>query len=331
MPGRRDSGLDEGGLDSDVQKYYMMGLAESTQKLYACGMRKYLKVCSAAKLTPVPASEDTLCHFAATLATEGLRHRTIKSYMAGICHWHISDGRGDPFAVGLHRLHYVMRGVKRAEGRVGVAKQEGRPITPCLLLKIKSVWDPKANDADVVMLWAACCLAYFGFMRVGELTVPNDEAYEASTHLSWGDISVDNPSAPTCMEVRLKASKTDPFRHGISLFIGKVPSQLCPMSAMLAYLTARSNDEGPLFRYLDGRLLTRQRLVASVREALEEAGVDPGRYNGHSFRIGAATTAAARGLEDSTVRTLGRWKSLAYLEYIKIPREQLATYTARLC
>ncbi len=68
-----------------------------------------------------------------------------------------------------------------------------------------------------------------------------------------------------------------------------------------------------------------------MREALEEAGVDPGRYNGHSFRIGAATTAAARGLEDSTVRTLGRWKSLAYLEYIKIPREQLATYTARLC
>ncbi len=45
----------------------------------------------------------------------------------------------------------------------------------------------------------------------------------------------------------------------------------------------------------------------------------------------AATTAAARGLEDSTVRTLGRWKSLAYLDYIKIPREQLSTYSARLC
>ncbi len=57
-----------------------------------------------------------------------------------------------------------------------------------------------------------------------------------------------------------------------------------------------------------------------MKDALDEAGVDPGQYSGHSFRIGAATTAAARGLEDSTVRTLGRWKSLAYLEYIKIPR-----------
>ncbi len=133
------------------------------------------------------------------------------------------------------------------------------------------------------------------------------------------------------MEVRLKLSKTDPFRQGISLFIGKVSSQLCPVSAMLAYLIVRGNGDGPLFRFHDGRPLTRQRLVSAVKGALDVAGVNPGHYSGHSFRIGAATTAAARGLEDSMVRTLGRWKSLAYLDYIKIPREQLATYSARLC
>ena len=71
--------------------------------------------------------------------------------------------------------------------------------------------------------------------------------------------------------------------------------------------------------------------MTAVKEALDAAGVESGQYSGHSFRIGVATTAAARGLEDSTVRTLGRWKSLAYLEYIRIPRVQLANYTARLC
>ena len=44
-------------------------------------------------------------------------------------------------------------------------------------------------------------------------------------------------------------------------------------------------------------LLTRQRFVVTVHSALREAG----HYAGHSFRIGTATTAAARGLEDSTV------------------------------
>ena len=179
----------------------------------------------------------------------------------------------------------------------------------------------------MAMLWAACCLAYFGFMRIGELTVPSDGAYDASAHLSWGDITVDDLACPSRMEVRIKASKTDPFRQGISL--GKVASDLCPVSAMLAYLVVRGSHAGPLFKFSDGRSLTRQRLVTAVKEALDAAGVESGQYSGHSFRIGAA--AAARGLEDSTVRTLGRWKSLAYLEYIRIPRVQLANYTARLC
>ena len=55
---------DQGGLGSPVQ---MMGLAESTHKLYACGVHRFTGICSAAGLAAVPASEETLCHFAATL------------------------------------------------------------------------------------------------------------------------------------------------------------------------------------------------------------------------------------------------------------------------
>ena len=184
----------------------------------------------------------------------------------------------------------------------------------------------------MVMLWAACCLAYFGFMRIGELTVSSDDAYDSASHLSWGDSAVDDPACPSCMEVRVKASKTDPFQQGISLLIGRVASDLCPVSAMLAYLVVRGNQTGPpLFKFQDGRPLTRQRFVMAVKEALDAAGVEAGQYSGHSFRIGAATTAAARGLEDSTVRTLGRWKSLAYLEYIRIPHAQLAGYVSWSC
>ena len=36
-----------------------------------------------------------------------------------------------------------------------------------------------------------------------------------------------------------------------------------------------------------------------VRKALEQAGLDPAVYAGHSFRIGAVTTTAQRGVQDS--------------------------------
>ena len=54
------------------------------------------------------------------------------------------------------------------------------------------------------------------------------------------------------------------------------------------------------------------------------------RYSGHSFQIGAATTAAEVGLEDSLIKTLGRWESSAYLLYVRVPREKLASVSVQL-
>jgi len=41
-------------------------------------------------------------------------------------------------------------------------------------------------------------------------------------------------------------------------------------------------------------------------------------YSGHSFCIGAVTTAAATGIADSTIQTLGQLQSSAYLLYIRL-------------
>ena len=98
---------------------------------------------------------------------------------------------------------------------------------------------------------------------------------------------------------------------------------LCSVVAVLAYMAVRDRSPGPLFRWEDNRYLTRESFVRGVRKALEEAGYAGKDYAGHSFRIGAATTAARCGLQDSLIKTLGRWESSAYTLYIRTPPETL--------
>ena len=67
-----------------------------------------------------------------------------------------------------------------------------------------------------------------------------------------------------------------------------------------------------------------------MRQALSAARMDTKGYTGHRFRIGAATTAAHVGVEDSVIKMLGRWESSAYQQYLRTPQDALAAISARL-
>jgi site-specific recombinase XerD len=103
------------------------------------------------------------------------------------------------------------------------------------------------------MFWAACCLAYFGFLHSSEFTVPNGAIFLQALH--------------------------------------------------------------PLFVRFNGVMLTRTYLSERLRRLLSDAGI-PGNFSSHSFRIGAATSAALAGVPDHLIQTLGQWSSSAYLTYI---------------
>ena len=60
-----------------------------------------------------------------------------------------------------------------------------------------------------------------------------------------------------------------------------------------------------------------------------QAGMCPSNYASQSFRIGAATTAAAAGLPTWLIKTLGRWSSDAYLTY-DCPTNVIASVPAAL-
>lgn len=175
------------------------------------------------------------------------------------------------------------------------------------------------------MLWAVCTTCFFGFFRLGEL-VANTRQDDQNT-LQYRDVAIDSIISPTMLEIRLRHSKTDRFGAGVSIFLGRSLNDLCPVAAMLAFLVVRGGNDGPLFCNPDGSPVTKYQVISNVRLALQTLGLDDKAYAGHSFRIGAATTAAERGLEDSLIKALGRWESEAFQLYIRTPREKLAAIT----
>ena len=93
------------------------------------------------------------------------------------------------------------------------------------------------------------------------------------------------------------------------------------------YLHFRGNKPGPLFLRKNGLPLTREVFITWLRNNIARLG-SKGNYSGHSFRIGAATTAAAAGIPDQLIKTLGRWLSNAI--YIRTPPSMLEGVTGRL-
>lgn len=269
---------------------------------------------------PFPVSEKGLLLFVGFLYKEKLAPGTIKSYLAAVRYEQISRGLGNPQINLMPQLEYTLKGIKRSSSG---ATRRRLPITPGILGRLKQVWQRDPAKRDARMLWAASCLCFFGFLRSGEVVCPSERAFDPAIHLGVGDVKVDSHTAPTHIEVRIKASKTDPFRLGVSLHIGKTGEALCPVGAVLSYIAARGCQPGPLFIWKDGRFLTRDGFVTSLRAVLKEAGYAATDYAGHSFRIGAATTAARCGIQDSLIKTLGRWESTAYTRYIRTAPEVL--------
>ena len=108
-------------------------------------------------------------------------------------------------------------------------------------------------------LWAPCNLASFGFLSSSKFTVPCLSSFSYEAHLSLTYIAIDSLESPTCVRIRVKVWKTDPFRKGCFIHIGK---GLYPQfGSRLAYLAVRRNKKGPVILFQGVPPLSRAALL----------------------------------------------------------------------
>ena len=257
-------------------------------------------------LTPLPLHQINIIRFVAYLASSGVAYSSIHTYHSGIRFLQLAQGLPDPCLASFPLLEYVLRGIHQLP--MLNPCQLHLPFTPEILHLLFTSWlqASQVNHHNATMLWATCCTGFFVFMRSGEFTCPFCQTFRPSM-FGPQDVTVDSHLNPRVVSICLGHSEADPFNNGVTIYLGRTDHVICPVTALLSYLALLGQELGPLFLFQGGATLA-----------------------GHSFHIGAATTAARAGLEDSTIQTLGRWHSSAYLRYIHTPAQTLASTSSQL-
>ena len=296
-------------LKVEPQGYMASSLAVSSQKAYSSGEKRFIDFCYKLHRNPnhiLPTNENMLVYFSTYMA-HSVRAGTIKVYLSAIRYMHKVNGHNLDLKSFLH-LQYILKGIKRSQGS---SKFTQLPITLTHLTLFQLLLSNLSFDN--IMLWAALTLAFSGFLRVSEFTCTGQ--FNPNIHITLKDITfLPSKHNPMNMQIHLKVSKTDPFRSGVTLSIGRTGSHICPVTAMTRYISILSLN---LFRTESGKPLTRRVFTFLTRDLSRTMGVNAKHYASHSFRIGAATSAGAANMPPWLIKTLGRWTSDCYERYIK--------------
>ena len=193
------------------------------------------------------------------------------------------------------------------------------PITKDILTKlVQAVPSVISNPYIQHLLRAMMSLAYYCFFRIGEIAVKSEGQKEQFIQVT--DVKFDNEGNDSLitMSVHITNYKHSDLKPKTISIIRNLENQLCPVNSMSNYLAISQHKLGQLFQFPCGTPVSYFYLNSSLKSLLSFIGLDPAVYKGHSFRIEAATAAAARGVLQSVIQSMGRWKTDAVKNYIRL-------------
>ena len=202
---------------------------------------------------------------------------------------HKIRGLSDPSTAFI--LKRLLRSVHKS-GRKGDTRL---PITePILLELVKSLTRVTDSYYDQVMFRSIFLLAFYGFLRIGAITVNG----------------INNKNNLKLSNIKLFGKRNVASRNEITMHYFKWHKSNKPV---------RGNKPGHLFCYPPDKAVCRSCFCTVLKRAVEFSGYDSKLYKSHSFRVGAATKASGLGYSELEMQRMGRWGlNSAYKNYIRI-------------
>ena len=167
------------------------------------------------------------------------------------------------------------------------------------------------------MYKAIFSLAYYGLMRIGELTWSDHVMLAKDIHIATNRDRI---------LIVLHSSKT----HGResrpqnirieALYMGRHSGSFCPFKTARQFMAIRGNyitDDEPFFIFSDGVPVKPNQVRKKLSQALTSLGLDSSLYGMHSMRSGRATDMYKLGNSIQEIKVAGRWQSGAFYKYLK--------------
>jgi hypothetical protein len=302
-------------LKLEACTYKQAAYADSTKKTYRSQIKSFYAFCLKFGLVPIPAFQETLCCYM-TFLSHTLTASSIPGYMNVIRIIHLEAGYKNPLDKNWE-LKLLHRGILRL---LGVPPKQKLPISVEILLKMSSSIADHPSD---IALWAACLVAFFGFMRKSTL-IPSADAWTLGKFISRGDVSCFTLSS---FLVTVKNSKTIQFGQRVHTlpFVACPDIRICPVRALLRHLGVSPLPmSAPLFNYViaSGQInFSHTFFVKRLRKCLLDIGENAKDISCHSFRRGGATLAFMAGLSAADIKLRGDWASNAYEKYLFVSND----------
>jgi len=210
---------------------------------------------------------------------------TIVRRIASLSKAHNAMGTDNPAKSELVRQ--ALRGMKRLRG---TPQRQAKPLLKDdLFAVLEQMGDRPKDIRDKALL----LVGFAGGFRRSELVDLNVEDVEY---------------ARQGMIVTLRHSKTDQEGAGRRIGIPFGRTRWCPVKAIETWLTTAEIEKGAVFRVLDrhsrihAKRLSGEAVSIILKTRLQQAGIDPEQYSGHSLRAGFATSAAMAGASTMKIR-----------------------------
>jgi hypothetical protein len=301
-----------GPLEDETLRLLEASMASSTHTTYMRGVGSFELFRKELGLNVEwPAPVHHIIAYIAHLSIEGKAPSTICTYVSAISYVHRMNGWSDPSDNFI--VQKLKEGSRRRDKRPDSRRPISLPILRQLVLLLQGIC---GSTFESCLFKVAFLVAFFGYLRVGEFTVVS-KSDTGDGILSIEDVTM-GPGAPDSMEITIRFSKTNQQGKSVTLhFVKGTEALLCPVSAMADFLRIRPVKLGPLFIHFGGDPLTRYQFGSILKKGISAMGLSAAHFTPHSFRIGAATSAAISGVPIDTIKSMGRWQSSAVKLYIR--------------